>query len=85
MVEGIRLRRSQAFGHFTMTDYTIVPSQLKLRDTVVDERLRTLENNESMVGDHLDRLYEKYHDLWDAVEKLSEGIAQNVPLPLKYK
>ncbi len=34
---------------------------------------------------HIDRLYNKYYDIWDAVEKLSEGIAQTVPLPLKYK
>ncbi len=43
-----------------------------------DTRLKDLES-------HTDRLYERYHDLWDAVEKLSEGIAQTVPLPLKYK
>ncbi len=34
---------------------------------------------------HLDNLFNRYYDLWDAVEKLSEGIAQTVPLPLKYK
>ncbi len=43
-----------------------------------EQRLRDLES-------HVDRLYEKYYDIWDAVEKLSEGIAQTVPLPLKYK
>ncbi len=43
-----------------------------------DQRMRDIES-------HIDRLYERYHDLWDAVEKLSEGIAQTVPLPLKYK
>ncbi len=37
------------------------------------------------IESHIDRLYERYYDLWDAVEKLSEGIAQTVPLPLKYK
>ncbi len=48
-------------------------------------RILALEQERNHMGDHIDRLYEKYYDLWEAVEKLSEGIAQTVPLPLKYK
>ncbi len=43
------------------------------------------------VGKHLDRLYEKYYELWDLIEvidsKLEKLVAfyPSTPLPLKYK
>ncbi len=50
---------------------------LTLRDPA-ETRLRDIES-------HIDRLYERYHDLWDVCERLSGAVAQDVPLPLKYK
>ncbi len=39
------------------------------------------------LGSHVDRLYEKYHDLWEIVNEMmeSQGVLLDSPLPLKYK
>ncbi len=77
-----RLRRSQAFGRLAMTDYdieTIRRAQVEL----------ALEGKD--FGDHIDRLYEKYYSLWEALHEMQEKLGEVVafydpaPLPLKYK
>ncbi len=59
--------------------------QTTLGVTLVATEVTSMRRDIHDLNAHIDRLYEQYHDLWDCVNKLSEGIAQTVPLPLKYK
>lgn len=54
---------------------------------IVSLRLTELEQQWADTGNHLDRLYEKYYDLWEIVNEMMEhqGVMFNSPLPLKYK
>ncbi len=66
----------------TLTDNQ--PTMKQVMQMHIDVTTQLAHDHDDM-SSHIDRLYNAYHDLWDAVEKLSEGIAQDVPLPLKYK
>ncbi len=61
-------------------DLTLRKPRAPLSDVVA-----ALNNDAHDLGEHVDRLYERYHDLWDWCEKLSECVAAPPPLPLKYK
>lgn len=54
---------------------------------IVSLRLNELEEQANNDAAHIDRLYEKFYDLWEIVNEMMEhqGVLFNSPLPLKYK
>ncbi len=64
--------------HRDLASFNVAVEPIHVPGGPEEQRLRDMES-------HIDRLYERYHELWDVCEKLSGAVAQDVPLPLKYK
>ncbi len=47
-------------------------------------RIATLESNERDFEEHLDRIYDRLHDLFMSITEVKEHCCHNLP-PLKYK
>ncbi len=54
-------------------------------DAPTGDAVTVLQGEVSNLYTHIDRLYERYYELWDHISKLSDCVASPPPLPLKYK